>query len=322
MHVDLFDILYEDTILNYSNVFKKLDEFTVFCFYIEEIFPSIEIEIGINMRSCLREQDLSPSFRLYYNQDTLVFTDYGQNNLTGNVVKFVAELFGVNKDFALEKICADFGITNKIKEAIPIRKQSIPTKKKLAIKTKEFTVEGLAFWESFHITPITLKNFNVFEIDWILWDTFPIKPKFISFGYRIGNHWKVYSPFEPNYKFTTNYPRNYVEGLLTLKYTKKLLIIGKSLKDSMVLKELGYDSISPKSESTVINRAILVKLEAKYKKIVVFFDNDLRHNAHLYPYPLIMLPLPGPKDISDYVKEFGVLKGRKIMLKLLKSIEI
>ena len=85
----------------------------------------------------------------------------------------------------------------------------------------------------------------------------------------------------------------------------------------MVLYEMGYEAVAPKSENTVIPVEMLSKLEAKYDKIITFFDNDLKHKAEEYPYPLIMLPLPGPKDISDYVKANGIYKAREIINELI-----
>jgi len=316
---DKFDLALAKIGASKSSLFNILDEFTVYCYYIEEKIPNIQIEVGKNINSPLRDGDLKASFRLYYRHSKLVFTDYGDNNKTGDIVFFIMELFSITEKEALKKIAYDFGLSdNKVNTILPVRQQIIKKKKELGIKTKPFTNSGLSFWNSFHISLSTLKKFNVFEVDIVFWDNYPIKPKELTFAYRIGKYWKVYSPLEIQHKFITNYPRNYVEGLLSMPSFGELLIVTKSLKDSLVLYELGYWSISPKSESTLISEQILKKLDLRFKKIIVFFDNDLRHNAHLYPYPLIMLPLPGPKDISDFVKANGLYRGRKIMAKLLK----
>ena len=42
---------------------------------------------------------------------------------------------------------------------------------------------------------------------------------------------------------------------------------------------LGFESVSPKSESTPIQPHILDKLETDYKRIYVLFDNDKAGNT-------------------------------------------
>ena len=318
MHIDLFDELCERTLLNKSSVFNRLDEFTVYCYYIEQTLGPIDIQVGDNFRSPLRKDDTNPSFRLYYGKDeVLYFTDYGNKNKSGDVLTFVATLLGITKNSALEKISIDFGLRSGEVTLVPIKKQVIKPKKELGIQIKEFTEEGLAFWNSFHITPITLKRYNVFEVAWILWDTIPMRPKQMAFAYRIGKYYKLYTPYDENHKFVTYYPLKYVEGLMQLRYKQKLLIITKSTKDVMVLAELGYEAISPQSESTVISRIILKELEKHYTDIVVFFDNDLKENSELYPYPKIYLPVDKAKDISDYARDFGLLEARIILTQML-----
>jgi len=319
--INTYDLVTARLGLSRFSMFSILDEFTVYSYYIEQILGNINIKIGENIISVLRDTDTNASFRLYYNSSgTLMFTDYGNNNKTGDIVFFVASLFSITEKEALKKIANDFGLTNTTaKYKLSVRSRPIKKKKKLKVKIKSFTNKDLAFWNSFKISLSTLKKYSVFSVDYLLWNNIPVKPKSLSFAYRIGKYYKIYSPFEKKYKFINNYPRNYVEGLLQLKQNKNLLIITKSLKDVMVLHELGFEAISPKSESTLITRAILNKIEAKYSKIVVFFDNDLRHNAHLYPYPKIELPIStGYKDISDFVKGEGLVKAKKILLNLLE----
>ena len=86
----------------------------------------------------------------------------------------------------------------------------------------------------------------------------------------------------------------------------------------MVLAEMGYEAISPQSESVELNENILTHLEAKYDNIITFFDNDGKHNAELYSYPAIELPKDGEKDISDYARKHGLLEARYILQKMIK----
>ena len=322
---DLFDKLCRENLLNRSSILSQLDEFTVYCYYIEGKLGPIHIQVGDNLRSPLRDDDTNPSLRLYYgNTDILYFTDYGNKTkegkvLTGDVITFVQHLFNLTQKEALRRISVDFGLREGVESSIiPLKKKIIKSKKELGIKIKSFTQEELAFWATFHITPITLKRYNVFSVDWILWDSIPIRPKQMAFAYRIGKYWKLYTPADVNHKFVTYYPNHYVEGLMQLRYQTDLLIITKSTKDVMVLAELDYEAISPLSESTKISDKILLQLEAKYPNIVTFFDNDGKHNAELYPYSAIELPIDTQKDISDFAKAYGLLEAKNILQQILK----
>lgn len=322
---DLFGKLCKETLLNKSSILSELDDFTIYCYYIEEKLGPTHIQVGDNIRSPLREDDSNPSLRLYYgNTDTLYFTDYGKldkdkKKVTGDVVKFVQELFQLNQKEALRRISVDFGLKEGTSAAIiPVRTKTIKPKKELGIKIKPFTEQELAFWATFHITLITLERYNVFSVDWIFWDAVPMKPKLMAFAYRIGKYWKLYTPHDKEHKFVSYYPVPYVEGLMQLKYNKPLLIITKSTKDVMVLAEMGYEAISPQSESVKISDTILTHLEAKYTNIITFFDNDGKHNAELYNYPAIELPKGGEKDISDYARKHGLLEARYILQKLIQ----
>ena len=313
-----FDLILAQIGASKSSIFNILDEFTVYCYYIEEVLGPLDIKIGENLRSPLREDDTNPSFRLYYGNGGLLFTDYGKKNNTGDIAYFVAELYSITEMEALKKIVSDFGLSSsEFTKELPVRKQVIKNKKELGIKVKSFTKQDLAFWNSFRVGYSTLKRYNVFSVDYVLWDGYPIKPPNLAFAYRIGDYLKVYSPFDKKHKFISSFPRNYVEGMLQLKYCKDLLIITKSLKDVMVLHEMGYEAVAPKSENTVIPVEILSKLESKYDKIIIFFDNDGKHKAEDYPYRSIELPITKTKDISDLARDYGLIEARKILNQLL-----
>lgn len=51
-------------------------------------------------------------------------------------------------------------------------------------------------------------------------------------------------------------------------------IITSSVKDALVLEELGYNALSPRSESAEIPWDVLQYLKAKQNKVIVVYDND------------------------------------------------
>jgi len=313
-----FDLVLAKISANKSSVFKILDEFSVYCHYIEESIGPCDIQIEDNFRSPLREDDTNPSFRLYYSQGELKFTDYGNENKTGDIVQFVAELYQITEQQALKKITSDFGLSSisSTKKA-PKRRFDVKQKKTLDIKIKPFNKEELIFWNQYHISKATLERYNVFSVAMIYWDDIPITPKGLNFAYRIGAYYKIYTPFDKKHKFVSSYPQDYVEGVLQLKYEKEILIITKSTKDIMVLHEMGFEAISPKSENTLVPDYILAKITPKYKRTVIFFDNDGKESSHKYPYKSIKLPIDTAKDISDAVKAIGFNEAKNLLNKLL-----
>ncbi len=111
------------------------------------------------------------------------------------------------------------------------------------------------------------------------------------------------------------------------------LIITKSMKDVMVLNEMGYQAVSPMAENVIPSEEIIQDLIDAYPKIYIFYDNDGDFNppkgesgkgkqaaskiAGKYKLPMIFLPDGGPKDISDYVKAFGIKEAESMIKWLL-----
>ena len=86
----------------------------------------------------------------------------------------------------------------------------------------------------------------------------------------------------------------------------------------MVLYEMGYCAVSPSSETTFIPEDILNDLKARFKKILILFDNDetgiKKAQEYSNKYNLIQFVIDSKfnaKDISDAVKlnGFDVIKN-------------
>ena len=97
--------------------------------------------------------------------------------------------------------------------------------------------------------------------------------------------------------------------------TFKTCILTKSLKDIMVWYEMGIISFAPQNETPIFpSPSLLYDLSLWFDDIVVNYDNDItgirnarkliQDNQHRL-HGKILLTTPH-KDISDYVKEFGI----------------
>jgi len=104
------------------------------------------------------------------------------------------------------------------------------------------------------------------------------------------------------------------------------LIITKSLKDVMTLKEMEIESIAPQSELSTIPSAIIKKIQEHYKHIYILYDNDKtgiygsNNLAKTIPHSKeIMVPInTQAKDISDLVKKIGIDKAKKCLIEIMQ----
>jgi hypothetical protein len=313
----------DDYVLSLSNILKRVDEYELYCHYL-----GFEPEVRCSYSSPLREGDNTPSFSFFDTETSEVVEFYWKDagaNISGSISTLVREMYGLSSiREALTKIDQDFdlGFTSgtAYKHVIPIRKRKLrkKTASDIIISSKPFSKEARAYWETFGITLDTLRKYNVTQLNYYILNNTTFYCDF-SFAYKIGDKYKVYSPRNSKYRFINNYHATFIEGYLQLDHNSNTLIITKSTKDVMALYEMGYEAISPRSESTPIPEVVFPKLDKMYKNIYVLFDNDLKHNGHLYPYPKIYVPLnSGCKDISDYVEKYSKDEAKELMIKLLK----
>lgn len=93
----------------------------------------------------------------------------------------------------------------------------------------------------------------------------------------------------------------------------EFVVITKSLKDVMCLYEYGIPAIAPNSENLFVTESQLNRLQAKFKHIILFYDNDLAGIQNMNKIRkkfknLIVTFIPRSyeaKDISDFRKLYG-----------------
>lgn len=258
----------------------------------------------------------------FYRGRQLYFKDFA----TGECLSFenvVMKKYGCTYHEALRVIATDFGIINGNKpKVIPI--QPIFKKEKkttIQIEAKSFTKEELEWWEQFGITKNILTKYRVYSCKTVflngriesIYDS-----KCPSYGYYFGNEegrelWKIYYPFRKNFRFIGNIKTTTIQGYNQLPKKSKLLVITKSLKDCMVLYNLGIAAIAPQSETQFIEDNVLEVLKKRFKHIVLLFDNDQTgveftnkiKRKYDWIIPMIIPLKYKAKDISDFYKAYG-----------------
>ena len=301
-----------------------------------EYYLHVSVKKGL-FRSPLRK-DRRPTCSFYRNgSNTLIFKDFATGQHL-NIFGVVQEIFRCNYFEALRIIANDMGIvrdkslqknSGKINEN-PVKIQD-KEMSKIQVEIQDFTNLELKWWEKYGITPEILKHFDVYSCKHVFLNGQLIAksqqhcPIFGYYGkkYQGIELWRCYFPKRTSFRFITNWPSKKIQGYDQLPKSGKLLIITKSMKDTMCLYSCGIIACAPNSENLFISDTMLEKLKNRFENIVVFYDNDrsgLYNMAKIRKeHPeLIYISIPkkyGSKDISDFYKDYG----RKETLNLIKQ---
>jgi hypothetical protein len=315
--------------ITFDKILNLVDDYFIYCYYIGRVVP-----INKPISSPLRN-DKNPSWSLHRDKKgVLRYKDFATGE-GGNIIDFVKKLEGLKYHEALKKIWKDV----ILKKHVSLRKVTDPLVKAqseettiIRIKKKNFTEKDILFWSKYHITRDTLKLYEVNPI-YTFWlnetqSSFYYTDAEPMYAYSIYDRYKIYRPHSKRqYKWRNNCSSFDVQGMEQLSENGDLLIITKSLKDVMVLHELGYNAIAPQSENSSIPKVIMDHLKLRFKRIVILFDYDEggiqgslklseRYNIKRMFICLPYLNIYGIKDVSDYIKEFDK-ESTLIMLKQL-----
>lgn len=301
-----------------------------------EYYLHLPVKKGL-FRSPLRK-DKQPTCSFYRNNSgTLIFKDFATGQHL-NVFGVVQEIFKCDYFEALKIIANDMGIVrDKSLQKNPGKINENPIKmrdkemSKIQVEIQDFTALELKWWGKYGITPEILKKFNVYSCKHVFLNgdlcakSQQHCPIFGYYGkkYQGIELWRCYFPKRTSFRFISNWPSKKVQGYDQLPRTGKLLVITKSMKDTMCLYSCGITACAPNSENLFISDAVLYDLKSRFKHIVVFYDNDrpgLYNMAKIRrDHPeLVYVSIPkkyGSKDISDFYRDHG----REETLKLIKT---
>ena len=288
----------------------------------------VPIKRGL-FKSTLRS-DKNPTCAYYRNnKNRLIVKDFG-SDFSGDWISVLRYKFNCDYATALRIAANDFGIIKSPKliknkvikpaETLPESKQAI-----IQVEIRPFQEYELNWWAKFGITEKTLKKFKVFSCKniWLNGNLFHLEhDKQLVFGYYGGikdgiELWRIYFPGRKTFRFVSNWKKNKLQGAHMLpKEGGELLCVTKSLKDVMLLHELGIPAIAPCSENLFLTDKQYEALRPNFDHCIVCFDNDMAGITNLRAikkkYPeLICTCIPrkwGSKDLSDFYKAHGKRK--------------
>ena len=287
-------------------------------------------------------KDLNPGCGFFVDyKGKLIFYDHAAKE-GYDIFKVLKEKYNLSFREAYFRIDKDFnlGLTGDTpKEKIKV--ESKPSERKLIqVVQKRFTKEELKFWEDFGISYATLQLFGVMSIKNVyinksLSYTSSKKMMIFAWVFPDSGHTKVYIPSLTGEKsiWVSNCSLEDIQGERMLPFLGELAIITKSLKDIMLLHELGYPSVAPQSEGAKVREGYIESLKSTFDRIVILYDND----GEFYPpkgisgkgkeaaiklsteydIPFVFIPEGEPKDISDYYKKYGGDKTIELLKRLL-----
>lgn len=332
----------KDEELTKQNVLKYLDEHLIFEYYFGK-----KIDLNESYVNPLRE-DQNPGCKFFIgNKGKLLFIDFAKKTSVVDCFGFVSKKYDcsfydalriINRDFRLnlgsEKDIASSNLVYEYSqpklEYLEICKKN---KKQLLCVKRSYKDYDLEYWQSYGISLETLIKYNTFAVETvfsdnkIIWRNSKTNP---IYAYYFPNEKKkkIYRPLEKNrsYRFLGSEGLGKIyQGFDQLPETSDFLIITKSMKDVMVLSQMGYSAIAPNGEGYTIDKEFCDKLYSRFDNIILFYDNDtagIEATEWLSEYlglPYIYIPKDqfNTKDISDYVYNYGMSQGKELMNELL-----
>ena len=307
----------------------------------EETYMSTYLGIPVKkglLISPLRD-DHKPTASFYRSKKSgdLIFHDFG-TGFHGNFIGVVMELNHCSYWKALQIIAEDFNFIEKVTERPQIKVRITDTKidEKLdtliQIEDRPFTEKELQWWKEFGITENTLYKYKVHSCNSVFLNgNYFCSPtsRSMAFGYYGGikngiQLWRIYFPQKKTFRFLSNWDKHFIQGAKQLPNTGEFLCITKSLKDVMLLHELGIPAIAPCSELLFLSDAQLERIKTRFKKIVCLYDNDLPgvtnlrkiRRAHPELDYFIIPRRYKAKDASDFCKLYGFEKTKECAEKL------
>ena len=306
----------------YDELLTKITEYDIYKYYIGN-----DIKLNFIISSPLRS-DKHPSFGIFKSAKTgnLLFKDLS-TGISGNCIHFVMNLFNITYFAAIKKVWFDIILNRVHKTTTGIEIDKIKsTSTEILVNKRNWSKTDDDYWSQYGITREYLKRFKVHPINYYSINS-EIAPAIYSntspmYAYFIFNKIKIYRPYEDKtFKWRTNATCYDIQGYEQLPDKCEHIIITKSLKDVIVLTMLGYNAIAPNSENHTIPEVIIDKLrkDKGTTKFTIFYDNDeagmkaAEKLLNKYEYFNNIFIGEECKDISDYVKEYGLNKAKEWM---------
>lgn len=307
-------------------------------------YLGVPIKKGL-FRSPLRNDQHSTCSFFRGQSGNLYFKDFA----TGQCLTFegvVMAKYGCTYHNALKIIAIDFGYiqSDEVKKQAA-KKPQIKIQPKfeseketfIQVEIKDFSESELKWWNSFGISKETLNKYKVYSIKTVFLNgsiyaqSTQHSPIYGYYFGKKGNieQWRIYIPKRKEFRFIGNVSTKTIQGYKQLPEKGKLLVITKSMKDSMLLSSLGIPAVAPNSETQFVSEKLLEELKERFKNIVLLYDSDLTgvrfmNKIRKQYRDLIVCMIPRKyeaKDISDFYQKYGRSKTIEVIKEYINYIK-
>lgn len=336
--IDFTSIDKPKELLSAEQILSKVDEGQIFSYYfgnfeLKQLYPS----------KLRRDRRPSTGFFISTKTGSLLHKDFATNEVL-NCFMFVAKLHNISYIEALNMVTRDFGLVDGtvIKPEAKTVLENVHLDKKIKSSTliqvipDTWHIAHVKYWNQYYISTQRLIDNKVFPVKKLFLNKAEIKTDELCFAYLVRiidedgkyqEYLKIYQPLRTNEtgKWINNVPISVPFGLYELNYNSNHIVIGKAKKDQMVLQHFFTSTIGTQNESeAAIPPPLISRLHENFQKRTIIWDADhtgvencKKFNDKGFGYfntPAYLVDR-GIKDVSDYVKAFGM----KALERLLKS---
>lgn len=318
------------TQITVDEIFSKVSEYELWKYYCHN-FKEIDIPFLSELYN-----DNNPDCRIFQsNNNHLLYKDFGDSGKVYGILDYIQKKYNVDFKECLKIIVNDFNIrkNNFVSYRSPDIKQIeetllIKPKSRIDIVEQPYTIYDYNYWIQYHIPLSLLDKEEIYSCKYVYlttskgifkyeytksnpiysWKEYDINLVFLG--------WKVYMPYN-NQKWLNSANDNAIQGIKFLEYKSNILFRTKSRKDILVLKLLNFESFSNSSENILLKQYDFECLDSKYDQMFGLLDNDetgikySKITEKMYNIPHIFVD--DCKDISDYVKMYGLDKAKQMI---------
>ena len=291
--------------------------------------------------------ETKPSAKLFTINGELYVKDFGEATFNWiNFIKYI-ENYPDNKEgykMVLLKVINDFNLreynTSTLKVNV-LKSNKIPQKHDIIIENNKECIiryRSRNWWNKeidvkLWITPYNLDAEDVkllnnelirYQIKplthyWINDILFTVKESNPTYTYCIDRKVKLYTPLSEDFKWISNVPNTKIFGYKQLPEKGDLLIIEKSLKDTIYMNLLEYTTLPLNGEAMFMTDELYNDLKERFTTIIYHPDNDKAgikagmKFKEKYNLDYFINPEASPKDTTDYWIKNGKEETKRMM---------
>lgn len=268
-----------------------------------------------------KETQRTPSFLVSDRSGHLMYKDFSDESVKGNVVEFIKWMHpGKRYGEALEAVVNDLGGSGVIRTSSPPKRKN---KAFIQVTQRPFDTADLEYWKGYHQTKRDLEENGIYAVKSynINGTRRVIPPTDLAYGYlNYDDHgeafWKIYRPLaDKHHKWLYSGSNTFIHGLENMKLPGKG-IITKSYKDYLVIKKIITRLCATQSESLdcFTKHSIEVICWQGEENNFLGYDNDeagikARNSVlkvHRFSYVQVPDELSPIKDFADMAKVHGL----------------